>query len=108
MNLSRHLFPRLFKWIQTHLEPLFWVTALTVLFFLPENKSETSLCLFSLFGFGYCPGCGMGHAIHYALHLKIAASFQHHPLGIFGLMIIFIRIKQLLSPVKPYYATKPH
>ena len=96
------------RWLRNNFELLSWVTALIALFFLPENKPDTSLCLSTLLGFGHCPGCGMGHAIHYALHLKFAVSFQHHPLGIFGVMAIFIRIKQLAKTIKPVYETKPY
>ena len=90
-------------WIRKHVELLFWVVALTALFFLPENKTATSLCLSGLLGFGHCMGCGIGHAIHYALRLDFVASFHHHPLGIFGVMVIFIRIKQLVYPVNNAY-----
>ncbi len=90
-------------WIRKHIELLFWVVALTALFFLPENKAATSLCLSGLLGLGHCMGCGIGHAIHYALRLDFAASFHHHPLGIFGVMVIFSRIKQLVYPVNNAY-----
>jgi hypothetical protein len=97
-----------FQWLRKHSELLFWLSALFLLFFLPEKTADTSLCVFSLLGFGHCPGCGIGHSIHYALHLKFAASFQHHPLGMFGVIVIFSRIKQLTYPVKPTYETKPN
>jgi len=93
--------------LRKHFELLCWITALIVLFFLSENQTDSSLCIFSLLGFGHCPGCGIGHAIHYALHLKLAVSFQHHPLGIFAVIVIFIRIKQLIYPVKSTYESKP-
>lgn len=97
-----------YRWFRKHTELLFWVTALVVLFFLSENIPGTSLCVFSLLGFGHCPGCGIGHSIHYVLHLKFATSFQHHPLGIFAVIVIFNRIKQLIYPVKTTYETKPN
>ncbi len=84
------------KWGRQHLELLFLLTAQGLLFFLPVEKKETSLCLFSLLGIGQCPGCGLGHSIYYALHLDLAASFQHHPFGIFAVLVIFNRIKQLI------------
>lgn len=108
MNASFPISKRIIKWFRNHFELVFWMTAVIALFFLPENKPDTSLCLFSLLGYGYCPGCGLGHAIHYALHLQLAASFQHHPLGILGGLIIFIRIKQLIYLKKPAYETQPH
>lgn len=88
-------------YFQKHLELLFWISALILLFFLPVEKSESSLCVFSWVGFGACPGCGIGHAIYYALHGQFRASVHHHPLGIFAIMVIFIRIKQLLYLPKP-------
>ncbi len=94
---------KIIKGIKTNFELLFWITAMTALFFLPEKSSATSLCVFTWLGFGHCPGCGIGHAIHYALHLDLIASFQHHIMGIPGLIIIFIRIKQLLYPPKQTY-----
>lgn len=87
-----------FHWIVSHAELVFWLAALTLLFFLPESKDAVSLCPLRLFGFGRCPGCGIGHSIHYALRLHPALSFAAHPLGIFGVIVIFSRIKQLLKP----------
>lgn len=97
----------LFQKLHQHLELLFWVTALIVLFFLPVEKTETSLCLFSLLGVGSCPGCGLGHAIYYALHLHPLQSFQHHPIGIFAVLVIFMRIRQLIHLKKTNHETQP-
>jgi hypothetical protein len=96
------------KWFRNNLELLCWITALVALFLLPENKTGASFCLSTLLGLGHCPGCGIGHSIHYALHLQIATSFQYHPLGVFAVIVIFFRIKQLLYPVKSTYETKPN
>ena len=103
MNTTRRYINSMIKWMRHHFDLLFWIAALIILFFLPEGKSESSLCVFTLLGFGHCPGCGIGHAIHYALHLNLPASFTHHPMGIPGVIIIFIRIKQLLYPPKQTY-----
>ena len=70
---------------------------------MDEQKTESSLCMFKWLGVDHCPGCGIGHSIHYALRLNLTASFQHHPMGIIGVMIIFNRLKQLLYP-----KNKPH
>ena len=96
------------NWLGCHFELLFWIAALIALFFLPENQTTASLCPASLLGLGRCPGCGIGHAIHYALHLQLSASFQQHPLGIFTVIIIFIRIKQLIYTQKTVYESEPH
>jgi hypothetical protein len=94
-------------WIKQHFELLFWAAALTILFFLPEQKTDSSLCMFTWLGFGHCPGCGIGHSIHYALQLNLATSFHHHPIGIFAVLVIFRRIKQLLYPTTHKYETQP-
>ncbi len=94
------------KWILKNIELLFWIAALTALFFLRVDIPQTSLCFFSLIGLQECPGCGIGHAIHYALRFDFEASFHHHVMGIPGVIIIFIRIKQLLYKPKNAYETK--
>ncbi len=104
IRITRTILP----WLQQHLELLFWVTALIVLFFLPVQKTESSLCLFSLLGAGKCPGCGLGHAIYYALHLDPVSSFQHHPIGIFAVLVIFMRIRQLIHFKKNNHETQPN
>ena len=80
---------------QQYFELLFWITALVLLFFMQVNPSAPTLCIFRWLNIGHCPGCGIGHAIHYALHLQPAISFQQHPLGIAAVLIILNRIKQL-------------
>ena len=94
--------------LRCHFELVFWVAGLIALFLLPEKATAFSLCPSRLLGLGHCPGCGIGHAIHYALHLQLSLSFQHHPLGIFAVIIIFIRIKQLTLTQKTAYETKPY
>ena len=98
---------RVFAFFKNHLELLFWTPALVVLYFLPVSAPQTSLCVFSLLGIGHCPGCGIGHAIHYALHFDITASFHAHFMGIPAVIIIFIRIKQLIFQITPAYEAKP-
>lgn len=40
------------------------------------------LCPFRLLTGHECPGCGMGHAVVYAMRGDFAASFHSHPLGL--------------------------
>ena len=82
-----------------HFEVTVWIIGMIILFFMNVDN-ETSLCLFRFIGFTHCPGCGIGHAIHDALHFRFSSSFAHHPLGIPAVIIIFIRIKQLLFTPK--------
>jgi hypothetical protein len=93
-------FHKIRLWLFQHFELLCWTGALIVLFFLPENKSETSLCVFSALGFGKCWGCGIGHAMHFAMRGEWAISFQHHILGIPAVIIILNRIRQLTIQIK--------
>ena len=88
------------KWTLLNLELLFWVTAIGLLYFMDTDPSQPSLCVFRLIGFNSCPGCGLGHSIHYALHLSFAQSIHEHLLGIPAILIILFRIKQLSFPKK--------
>ncbi len=108
MNPKANFFSRFYHWLFSHIECLFWITAFIILFFLPENQAPKSLCPFTLLGLGHCPGCGIGHSIHYVLHGQFTLSFQQHPLGILAVIVIFMRIKQLIQPKKTVYETQPH
>lgn len=88
------------RYWQQYFELLFWITALVLLFFMEVNPSAPTLCIFRWLNIGHCPGCGLGHAIHYALHLQVGISFQQHPLGIAAVLIILNRIKQLFLQPK--------
>ena len=80
-------------------ELLFWLTALVLLFFMVPANMHFTLCPLSNLGFDFCPGCGLGHSIHYAMWFDFAQSFSSHPLGIIALFIILYRISQLI--IKP-------
>jgi hypothetical protein len=64
--------------------------------FNPASDSHFSLCPLKLLGFGWCPGCGIGHAIAYLLHGDINNSLKAHWLGIPALLIILYRICNLI------------
>ena len=86
----------LIKKLQKNFELIFWVAALVLLFFGKANSSTRSLCLFTWLNIPYCPGCGLGHSIHAALHLQLMTSLKLHPMGIAAILIILNRIKQLI------------
>jgi hypothetical protein len=52
-------------------------------------------------GFRSCWGCGIGHAIHYALHLQFKQSFAEH---VFGLPAAVGILYQIFSSF--YHRTK--
>jgi len=90
----------LIKRTKQNIELLFWFAAIVLLFFLNSGDSQTSLCMFRWIGIEHCPGCGLGHSIHHALHARFAESFGEHLMGLPALIIIFHRITQLIYPKK--------
>ena len=80
-------------------EWMFWSIALFILFFMDE-MSGSSLCFFHWLGLEQCPGCGIGHSIQAALHLRFAQSIQFHPFGILAVFIILNRIRHLILKSK--------
>ena len=97
-----HLHPiQIFTWLKARLELICWSAALLVLFLMPVHNSDQSLCIFRFIGFQSCPGCGLGHSIHYALHFQLSQSFHAHIFGLPAVLIILHRIKQLLFSKKP-------
>ncbi|MGK7392815.1 MAG: DUF2752 domain-containing protein [Candidatus Cyclobacteriaceae bacterium M2_1C_046] len=88
---------QLINYIKKNLELLIWFTALIALFLLnPENGSFT-LCPFHNLGISFCPGCGIGHSIHYALVFDFKKSLSSHPLGILAVVVIIKRIFTLIK-----------
>jgi len=73
-----------------------WLLGLLLLYLYPF-KSASSLCLYQLLGFDSCPGCGLGRAVHYALHGDMTTSMQFHILGIPTLIILIFRIIHLIQ-----------
>jgi uncharacterized protein DUF2752 len=81
-----------------YFEQLLWTTALVLLFFLDTESSSSSFCVFKFAGFGSCPGCGIGHAIHHVLHLNFIQSLNEHILGIPATIgILYIIFKPFIT-----------
>jgi hypothetical protein len=70
------------KKMKHYVELITWTVALLVLFFADMPGATLSFCLFKFIGFNSCFGCGIGHAIHHALHFRFQQSLQEHILGI--------------------------
>ncbi len=83
------------RFIRKNFEAIVWTMALIGLYFMPANAGHFTLCPLGAMGISWCPGCGIGHAIHHVLHLQFAEALEHHFLGIFAVMIILYRILQL-------------
>lgn len=85
----------------SHLEGWFWIVAIALLALTnPMDHSHFSLCLFKNLGWGFCPGCGLGHAIAFVFRGELKQSFQTHPLAIPAIIILLHRSYTIL--VKPY------
>jgi len=69
----------------------------------PENTHFT-ICPFANFGFEFCPGCGLGNSISYIFMGNFIESFHSHPLGIFALIIIALRIITIINNNRRKYA----
>ena len=68
--------------IKKYREPALWTAALLLLFLMNPSQEGFSFCVFRMAGFSSCPGCGIGHAIHYALRLDWQRSIEAHYAGI--------------------------
>lgn len=73
------------------MERLFWSGALLCLFFM-NPASQSSFCLAKTLGLKTCLGCGIGHSIHYALHLDFTNAWKEHFMGIPASFIILWHI----------------
>jgi len=82
-----------------HFELLIWLGALVLLYFLDVEQEHFSLCVINALGFSWCPGCGIGHSIHYALQLDFSNAWREHYFGIPATGIILFRTGQLVSPL---------
>jgi hypothetical protein len=83
-------------WRTFAVEIMIWSGALIILAMTePSGSHLVTFCPVSLAGFSWCPGCGLGRSIAYALHGDIASSVQMHWLGIPVLVFLIRRIAQL-------------
>ena len=85
------------KYFNQYFELFFWCGSLLVLAFCDPAGEHYSLCFFKFAGVPFCPGCGLGHSISYIFHGDFRSSFHSHPLGIFAISVIVLRIYKLTS-----------
>jgi hypothetical protein len=78
-------------------EAAIWTAGLLGLALMgPSLEGHFTICIPSLLGFDGCWGCGLGRSVSHALHGDLAGSWTSHPLGIFALTVIVIRIASLV------------
>lgn len=94
---------RIFATFRKHFELFCWFSALICLYYLSPGGEHFSLCPLNNLGFNFCPGCGIGNAIHFGLHLNFKASFEYHPAGLPAIAILSNRIYYLsMNIIKNY------
>ena len=87
------------------LEAAIWILGLVYLIFINNPQSiHFTVCPFANLGIDFCPGCGLGNSISYLFRGDLSASFYAHPLGIFALIIITMRIITIIKNNRRMYA----
>jgi hypothetical protein len=76
-------------------EALMWTAGLLALACYNPSDTHISLCPLYQLGFDFCPGCGLGRSISYLFHGNFAQSFRTHPLGIFAVIVLSLRVYTL-------------
>ena len=80
------------------LEAIVWGIGLVYLGCIdPQTSNHLTLCPLKILGFNHCPGCGLGLSISYLLHGDLVNSWSSHPLGLFALPILILRIVSLIK-----------
>lgn len=79
-------------------EALIWLTGLIILACSDPHENHFTLCPLGHFGWTFCPGCGLGKSISFLFHGSLIKSWHAHPLGIFALVVLTLRIYKLLKP----------
>lgn len=84
-----------------------WVMLLGVLIamaFINPYENGQTLCIFEIAGLNFCPGEGFGRSVALMARGAWIESFQMHPLGIPGVLIITHRIYTIFRRNKFFIA----
>lgn len=82
----------------TPLEAVIWLAGLMGLAVAgPYLDGHVSVCIPTLMGFDFCPGCGLGMSVSYLFRGDLAASWAAHPLGIPAAGLLAARSAHLLA-----------
>ncbi|MBE0569972.1 MAG: DUF2752 domain-containing protein [Ignavibacteriaceae bacterium] len=68
------------------------------------GETHFTICPLSNLGFDFCLGCGIGNSISYIFRGDFITSFHSHPVGIFALFIITLRIITIIKNNRRKYA----
>jgi hypothetical protein len=85
------------------LELVFWTVSLILIWSMePAAENHFTMCPLDRLGFTWCPGCGLGRAMNLMMHGEFLASFSMHPLAVFAIAVILLRIFRLIKNLKTY------
>ncbi|MBK9098302.1 MAG: DUF2752 domain-containing protein [bacterium] len=85
-------------WSLLGFEALVWIVGLLYLAFIHSpGKSHFTICPLANLGIEFCPGCGLGNSISYLFKGDFVSSFHAHPLGIFALTVLTLRIINIIK-----------
>lgn len=72
-----------------------WILILIYLALINPDAKHFSFCLLNILGFDWCPGCGLGHSMSYALHGRLYSSWQAHYLGVPAMLVLVWHVAKL-------------
>lgn len=85
-------------WSLIGFEAFVWLAGLAYLIFIhTPGETHFTICPLANLGYNFCPGCSLGNSISYLFRSDFLSSFHSHPLGIFALIIITIRIISIIK-----------
>lgn len=84
-------------------EAICWLSALICLGFADASAAHLTLCPLQNAGFSFCPGCGLGRSVSLLFEGDIVASLLMHPLGIFAVIVLSLRIVDLTKQYLQHY-----
>jgi hypothetical protein len=89
-------------------EPWIWTASLVWLAWTDPASMHFTFCPLANIGIGWCPGCGLGHAVSYALHGEFIQSLHEHVLGIPAVVVLTFRITTLIREAHLRCRTTDH
>lgn len=85
-------------WSLVGFEASVWILGLSYLILIhTPGETHLTICPLSNLGFEFCPGCGLGNSISYIFHGDFSSSINSHPLGIFALIVLTLRIITIIK-----------
>lgn len=85
-------------WSLFGFEAVVWTFGLLYLAFIHSpGETHFTVCPLANLGIDFCPGCGLGNSISYLFKGDFISSFVAHPLGIFALIVLTLRIFTIIK-----------